>query len=388
MSGLAFFFGLVARNLLRHRLRSTLTLAGIMIAIVAFGLLRTVVDAWYAGAEATSAKRLITRNAISLIFPLPISYLHRIRQIAGVATVSYANWFAGVYIDEKNFFPQFAIEPKSYLALYPEFVLPPDALSAFLKDQGGAIAGRRVAEQYGWRVGDVVPLRGTIYPGEWRFVLRGIYTGAEPKIDETNLFFHWNYLNEELKKQPGGRQDRVGIYVIGLQRAAEAARVSRDIDALFKNSMAETLTETEKAFQLGFVAMTEAILVVVQIVSLFVIAIILAVAANTMTMTVRERRREYATLKALGFGSRHVLGLIVGESLLLSCSGGVLGIALTFPVAEAFAARVGTLFPIFTVSTSTIALAFGAAGLVGLAAGLFAALGAKQSIASALRDAP
>ncbi|MGH8555296.1 MAG: ABC transporter permease, partial [Gammaproteobacteria bacterium] len=222
----------------------------------------------------------------------------------------------------------------------------------------------------------------------WRFVLRGIYTGAEPKIDETNLFFHWNYLNEEQKKQPGGRQDHVGIYIIGLQRAAEAARVSRDIDALFKNSMAETLTETEKAFQLGFVAMTEAILVVVQIVSLCVIAIILAVAANTMTMAVRERRSEYATLQALGFGSKHVLGLIVGESLFLSCLGGLLGIALTFPVAEAFAARVGTLFPIFTVSTTTIALAFGAAGLVGLAAGLFAALGAKESIASALRDAP
>ncbi|MFH0350865.1 MAG: ABC transporter permease [Chromatiales bacterium] len=388
MSGLAFFVGWVARNLLRHRLRSALTLAGIMIAIVAFGLLRTVVDAWYAGAEATSAKRLITRNAISLVFPLPISYLQRIRQIAGVATVSYANWFAGIYIDAKNFFPQFAIEPKSYLALYPEFVLPPEALSAFLKDQGGAVVGRRVAEQYGWKVGDVVPLRGTIYPGEWRFVLRGIYTGAEPKIDETNLFFHWNYLNEEQKKQPGGRQDHAGIYVIGLHRAAEAARVSRDIDALFKNSMAETLTETEKAFQLGFVAMTEAILVVVQIVSLFVIAIILAVAANTMTMAVRERRSEYATLQALGFGSKHVLGLIVGESVFLSCSGGLLGIALTFPVAEAFAARVGTLFPIFTVSTTTIALAFGAAGLVGLAAGLFAALGAKESIASALRDAP
>ncbi|MGX2038838.1 ABC transporter permease [Methylocaldum sp. MU1018] len=362
------FLRLALRNLFRHKLRTGLTALGIVIAIVAFALLRTVVDAWYAGAEATSANRLITRNAISLMFPLPISYANRIRQIDGVTGLSYSNWFGGVYIDERNFFPNFAVEPKTYLDLYPELVLPEAEKDAFIKDRKGAIAGRKLAEKYGWKIGDVIPLRGTIYAGNWNFVLRGIYRGAEKKTDETLFLFHWDNLNETLKKTEPDRADRVGVYVLRIDRAERAAEISEAVDRLFENSLAETLTETEKAFQLGFVAMTEAILIAIKIVSFVVIAIIMAVMANTMAMSVRERRREYATLKAIGFGSRYLLALILGESLALSISSGVLGILAAFPATGLLMTLFGTLFPAVEVSAQTVELSLLASCSIGLAA--------------------
>ena len=368
-----FYLRFILRNLGRHPLRTGLTVAGIVVAVLAFGILRTVVDSWYAGAEATSARRLITRNAVSLTFPLPISYLGRIRRTRGVETVSYANWFAGVYINEKNFFPQFAVEAKGYLDLYPEFMLPPEQFRDFLHDRKGALAGERVAAQYGWKIGDVIPLRGTIYPGQWSFVLRGIYRGRDPKTDETNFFFHWDYLNETLKQGAQVRADHTGIFIVGIERAGDAARVSRDIDQVFENSLAETLTETEQAFQLGFVAMTEAILIVVQSVSALVIGIILAVLCNTLAMSVRERRREHATLRVLGFGPVRIVGLILGESLAIALLGGVLGVLLSYPAAVVFAAEVGTLFPVFEVSDETAGLAIGCAAAVGVLAALLAA---------------
>src|SRR6476646_3984069 len=191
---------LVLRNAFRHKLRTFLTVLGIVVAIVAFGLLRTIVDAWYAGANASSSARLVTRSAVSLVFALPLTYAQRIRQVPGVTRVSWANWFGGVYITERNFFPQFAVEADSYLDIYPEFVVAAEDKRAFLLDRQGAIAGRKLANQYGWKVGDQIPLRGTIFPGTWTFNLRAIYDGAERTTNETQLLFHWSYLNESLKK--------------------------------------------------------------------------------------------------------------------------------------------------------------------------------------------
>ena len=292
---------LVLRNALRHKLRTLLTVVGIVVAIVAFGLLRTVVDAWYAGANASSSARLVTRNAVSLVFSMPLTYAQKIRQLDGVRSVSWANWFGGVYISERNFFAQFAIEPVSYLGMYPELVLAADERRAFLADRAGAIAGRKLAQEYGWNVGDTIPLRGTIFPGTWSFTLRGIYDGADKSTDESTFFFHWAYLNETVKRQFPRRADQTGVFIVELADPSRAAEVSTAIDATFANSLAETLTETEKAFQLGFIAMTEAILLAIEAVSFVVIVIIMAVMANTMAMTARERYAEYATLKALGF---------------------------------------------------------------------------------------
>jgi putative ABC transport system permease protein len=361
---------LLFRNVLRHKLRTGLTLCGICVAILSFGLLRTVISAWYAGVEASSANRLITRNAISLIFPLPLSYLERIRGVEGVKTVSYGNWFGGIYIEEKNFFANLAVEPKTYLDLYPEYHLPEDQEQNFLRDRKACIVGRKLAKRFGWKVGDLITLRGTIFPGNWEFVLRGIYSGRDSRVDESQFFFHWDYLNESLKKRRSLMTDQVGIYILSVRNPELAAETAVRVDRVFKNSYAETLTETEKAFQLGFVALTEAILLVIQLVSFVVIVIIMAVAANSMSMSVRERLGEYAVFKTLGFGGAYLGSMILAESLLIAALGGAGGILLTFPAAKTFLHYLGDYFPVFLVTKETVLFQ----GLAALAVGMVAAV--------------
>jgi len=359
---------LVLRNLFRHKLRTILTALGIVVAIASFGILRTIVDAWYAGANASSSARLVTRSSVSLVFPLPLTYAQKIRQVDGVESVAAVNWFGGVYITERNFFPQFAIQAPAYLAMYPELLLDDAERKAFYTDRKGAIAGRKLADQYGWKVGDTIPLRGTIFPGTWSFTLRGIYDGADKTVDQSTFFFHWDYLNETVKRSFPRRGDQAGLFVVRIRDPGQAASVSQSVDATFANSLAETLTETEKAFQLSFVAMTEAILVAIQAVSYVVILIIMAVMANTMAMTARERYGEYATLKAIGFSSLFVAGLISAESIGLALAAAAIGIAITFPLANAFADAMGSLFPVFYVSQETVTLQLGAALAVGVVA--------------------
>ncbi len=381
-----FLLKLICRNAFRHKLRSGLTVVGIAVAILAFGLLRTLIAAWYMGVEASSATRLITRNSISLIFPLPLSYRERIRQVPGVEQVSLGNWFGGIYIDRKNFFPNFAVAPESYLALYPEFVLAPEQQRAFFSDRRGAVAGAKLADKFGWKIGDQITLQGTIFPGEWDFVLRGIYRGARPNIDQTQFFFHWDYLNETLKKTAPRRADQVGFYMIGVEQPEQAAQVAAGIDRLFLNSLAETLTETEKAFQLGFVTMSGAIITAIRIVSYVVIVIIMVVAANTMAMTARERIAEYATMKTLGFGTPHIAVAVFGESLLIALSGGALGALLTYPAADAIGKSLGQFIPVFRVAPATVWFDLVAATTVGLVAGIFPIWrGATINIAEGLR---
>jgi putative ABC transport system permease protein len=363
-------FKLIVRNALRHKLRSTLTVFGLVVATLAFGFLQTVIKAWYAGANAASNTTLVTRNATSLVFALPLSYAGKIRALDGVTRVAYANWFGGVYQDPKNFFPQLAVSGESYLDIYPDFILPPEQRKAFLRDRKGALIGRKLADQYGFRVGDVIPLRGTIYPGRWEFTVRGIYDGRKASTVTTQMFFQWDYLNETLLKTTPRRANQVGVYVVQIDSADEAAQVSAAIDATFRNSLAETLTETEKAFQLSFVSMSEAIVVAIRLVSFVVIVIIMAVMANTMAMSARERLSEYATLKALGFGPGFLATLIFGESLLLASTGGAIGIALLYPAAAAFAARMGTMFPVFEVTPLTVLLQATAALAVGAVAAI------------------
>ena len=377
---------LIIRNAFRHRLRTLLTMLGIVIAVLAFGLLQTVVDAWYAGANAASSTRLVTRNAISLVFSLPMTYEDRIRQVAGVKAASRANWFGGVYIDKRNFFPQFAVDGRPYLELYPEYRIPPEQVKAFLLDRKGCVVGRKLAQTYGWKLGDALPLRGTIYPGNWEFVVRAIYHGVDAGTDESQLFFHWDYLNESLKRAAPRRANQVGIFLVGISDPDAAAQISRAIDATFKNSLAETLTETEKAFQLGFISMTEAIVVAIRIVSFVIIVIIMAVMANTMAMAARERLSEYATLKALGFRSRFLGGLIFGESMFIALAAGGLGILASFPLVRTFGNVMAKLFPVFQISTETLAMQVAAAAVVGaVAAAVPSWRAARVGIAEGLR---
>ena len=378
---------LIIRNALaRHPVRALLTVAGVALAVLAFGMLRTVVDAWYAGVELSSATRLVTRNSISLIFPLPLAYKERIRATPGVTQVAAANWFGGVYIDEKHFFPSFAVEPGPYFRLYPEYLVPDPEMEDFRRDRQGCIVGRRLAERFGWKVGDSTVLKGTIFPGDWPMHVRAVYRGRDRNIDETQLIFHWDYLNETMKKTTPRRADQVGFYMVGIERPELAAEISSAIDARFANSLAETRTETEKAFQLGFVAMSSAIITAIRAVSVMVIFIIMAVAANTMAMAARERLGEFAALKTLGFTPGWLALLMLGESLAVSLAGGGLGLVLTFPAARAFGKAMSAFLPVFDVSEPTVWMQAGISLAVGLAAAAFPALRAGRApIAESLR---
>ncbi|WP_029459327.1 ABC transporter permease [Solidesulfovibrio alcoholivorans] len=354
---------LIVKNAFRHRLRSLLTIVGVAIALTAFGLMRTVLDAWHAGVSASSANRLVTRNAVSLTQPLPYAYKGRIRQVTGVDIVAAGNWFGGVYLDEKNFFANFAMEAEDFFRLYPELVVSPVERKAFLADRKAAVIGRKLAARFHWRVGDTITLRGTIFPGQWPMTIRAIYKGARPDTDETVLYLHWSYVDEVMKKTTPRRAGQTGFFMVGIDDATKAAEISKNIDAIFRNSQAETLTETEKAFQMGFVSMSEAILMAITVVSYVVIVIILAVAANTMAMSARERLGEFAVLKTLGFSGPALGLMLLAESLLLSLSGAALAMGLLPAITDAFAKHLAEYFPIFFVSRETMLLipAFGAA---------------------------
>ncbi|HEX3063244.1 MAG TPA: ABC transporter permease [Usitatibacter sp.] len=376
-----YYLKLIAKNIFRHRLRSLLTIVGLVVAILAFGLLQTVVNAWYAGADMASANRPVTRNATSLVFSLPAYYRERIKAIDGVTAVAISNWFGGIYKDQtfKNFFATFAVDHDVFFDLYPEFRVKPEELLAFKKDQRGCMVGRLIADQHGFKVGDVIPMTSPIYGGgTWEFTVRGIY---EPKDETTvtrQLYFHWDYLNEQMKKRFPKRAEFAGVFIVQIADGSRAAEISQAIDREFRNSLAETLTETEKAFSLGFVAQTEAIVTAVKIVSFVVIVIIFAVVANTMAMTARERLAEYATLKALGFPPAFVAALIFAESVLISMLGGAAGILLTFPVAAGFKAALGSMFPVFYVTGTTVAMQAAASLAVGVLAGILPSIRAAN----------
>ena len=378
----------IIKNTGRHKLRTTLTIIGIAIAILAFSFLRTVISGWYEGVEASSQNRLITRNAISLTFPLPLAYKDSIQGIPGVTGVSYGNWFGGVYIDEKNFFPQFAVDAPTYFGLYPEYKVPPGQMETFLRERNAAIVGVKLTKRYGWKIGDNVRLRGTFFPSDWDFVVRGIYTGAEAATDETQFFFHWQYVEERQRVFNSPTAGYVGWYVIRISNPDMAGPVSQAVDERFKNSLAETLTESEKAFQMGFVSMTESILIALKIVSFLIIGVILIVLSNTMAMTIRERLTEYAVLKTMGFRPRHLITLIAGESLVIALLGGGLGIAVTAPSVAVFAKKFENFFPFLRVESMTYWVCLLTAIGVAAGASLFPAWRAVHlKIAEGLRRA-
>src|SRR5216117_453383 len=367
---------IVLKNLFRHRLRTILTMLGIATAVMAFGLIRTIVGAWNAGVAASSANRMITRHSVSFIFPVPLPYRQTLARVPNVAAVSWANWFGGVYGDPndfKNFWPRLAVDPDTYFDLYPEFQVPPDQLAAFKKERNSAVIGRKLAAQHGFKLGDVITMEGDIFPGRWEWVVRGIYTGRDQTVDETQMFFQWNYLYEQVQAREPGRPVDAGWYILRVQPAEAMPRVATTIDDQFVSSRAPTKTESEKAFQQSFVAMSSAIITSLQVISVVIVGIILLVLANTIVMAVRERTREYAVLKTLGFSARHLVCLIFGDALLIALCGGLLGLALTFPMVAVFGKALPTFFPIIDVAPLTIALALGAALVAGAVAALLPA---------------
>jgi putative ABC transport system permease protein len=363
---------LILKNSVRHKLRTFLTILGIAIAVMAFGILRTVVTAWYAGVEASSANRLITRQAVSFIFPLPYSYREQISKLPGVSNVTFANWFMGVYIDKNQFFARFAIESETFLDVYPEYVMVPEQLEVYKKERNACIIGRDIAERYNLKLGDIMTIDGDIYPGKWDFVVRAIYQPRDKTVDATQMLFHWEYLDERMKQDMPGRAGQVGWYVVKIKDASQSAVVSEQIDALFKNSRDETKTETERAFQQSFIAGSSAIITAMNFMSFVIIGIIMLVLGNTMIMSARERTREYAVLKTLGFSGGHLAGLILGESLVIAFLGAGIGIILTVPAVDGFAAAMPKgFFPVFFIEPLTYVIAGSSAILIGLVASIF-----------------
>ncbi len=363
---------LILKNSIRHKLRTALTILGIAVALIAFGVLRTVVTAWHAGLDASSTTRLVTRQAVSFIFPLPYSYKEKIQNVPGVEEVSYANWFGGVYIDKSNFFSRLAIDADTYLDVYPEYLLSKKELNDFKNERNACIVGESIAQKYNLKVGENMTLEGDIYPGRWDFVIRGIYKPRDKSTDASQMFFHWEYLNERMKEEYPGRGNQIGWFVIKINNPDQAATISDKVDALFKNSADETKTETERAFQASFISAYSSIFTSMNVMSFVIIGIIMLVLGNTMIMAARERTREYAVLKTLGFSAKHIAALIFGESMFISILGSVLGLLLTFPLVHGISQVIPKgFFPVFEIEPITLIFAVSAAILIGVASSIF-----------------
>jgi putative ABC transport system permease protein len=340
--------------------------------MIAFALLRTVVTAWNAGVDASQADRLITRHAVSFIFPLDYAYRDKIANIPGVVNISYANWFGGVYIDKTQFFARMGVDAETYFDVYSEFLLTEKEKNDFKQQRNSCVIGEGIARQYNIKLGDIMPLEGDIYPGQWEFVVRGIYKAKNKTTDTSQMLFHWTYLNERMDQEGSGRANEVGWYIVKVDKPEHTGDISAQIDAQFKNSSAETKTETERAFQQGFLASTSAILTAMNVMSFLIVGIIMLVLANTMIMSARERTREYAVFKAIGFSRPHLTGLIMGESVLISALGGCIGLFLTFPMVAGFERAIPKgFFPVFQIEPITLILAISAVLFIGVVAGLF-----------------
>jgi putative ABC transport system permease protein len=372
---------LIMANLFRKKLRTTLTIGSFVVALFLFGLLVVVHGAFNQGVDVAGADRLDVINKTSIIQPLPYSYRDQILRIPGVKAITYDNWFGGVYQDEKNFFPQFAIDPENQRVVFPEFVIPDDQWKAFLEDREGAIAGSGIAKRFGWKVGDRIPIKGAIYPGDWEFNIRGIYTGSRDNDDLTQFWFHYKYLDE--RRQYG--KGLVGWYTVKLDTPDDGTRVVKAVDTMFANSPYETKTETEKALASDFAKQFGNIGFLISAVGSVVFFTLLLVTGNTMAIAVRERIGELAVLKAVGFNDRFVLFLVLGESLLIAAIGGAIGLALCKLMTLGGDPTHGFL-PFFYLPGPMILLGFGVALAVGVLAGILPATSAMRlRVVDALR---
>ncbi|MCE5246917.1 FtsX-like permease family protein [bacterium] len=372
---------IVVANLLRKKVRALLTVGSFAVALFLFGVLATIRTSFGGGVEVAGADRLAVINKTSLIMPLPISYRDRILAVPGVADVTYSTWFGGVYQDEKNFFPQFAVDADTWFRTYPEFVVPPEQLKAFRADRQGCVVGRGLAKRFGWRIGDRIPLRGTIWTGTWEFNLRGIYDGKRAEDDVNQFWFRYDYLEERRTFFKG----LVGWYVVRVANPDEATKIVEEIDARFADSPYETSTQTERAFAAGFVKQMGNIEFLILSIGGVVFFTLLLVTGNTMAIAVRERTGELAVLKTLGYSDRAVLGLVLAESATFAGVGGGIGLALAKGFTMGGDPTHGMLGN-FYLSSGTLAFGFALAIVVGLAAGLPPALSAMRlDIVEALR---
>ncbi|HVG85367.1 MAG TPA: FtsX-like permease family protein [Vicinamibacterales bacterium] len=380
------YLPLLWSSLWRKKLRTIFTLLSIFVAFLLFGLLMTIRTAFSFGVDIAGLDRLVLIHKVSLIMPLPISYLERLQATDGVALATHNTWFGGVYQDPSNFFAQIAVEPKTFLEIYPQYRLPPEQVSAWMADRQGAVVGVDLARRFGWKVGDRIPIVGTIWQPKqgqvWDFNIAGIYDG-DAGVDKTQLFFRYDYLDENRRQGEG----LVGWYIVKIADPSQAQAMGAKFDGMFANSSAETKTTTEKGFVEGFAKQVGDIGAIMMAIVAAVLFTMLLVAANTMAQSVRERTSEVGVLKTLGFSNTAILSIVLGESVLIALLGGGLGLAAAWLIVQR-GDPTGGLLPIFILPAGDVTI--GAALIVGLGlvAGMLPAFNAMQlKITDALRRA-
>jgi putative ABC transport system permease protein len=375
------YLHIIIVNLKRKRLRTVLTTGSFTVALFLFGVLMTIKTALSSGVDVAGADRLVVRNRISLIMPLPYSYRDAIRQMPNVSEVTFATWFGGYYQDQRNFFPNYAIDTETYRKVYPEYIIPDEQWQAFVNDRQGCIISPPVAEKYGFKIGDRIPLQGTIWSGVWEFNLRAIYGATEKELIRPVFWFQYKYLEEQRPFFKG----TVGWYVVKVKDPAGAVAVSKAIDERFANSPNETKTETEKAFAAGFASQIGNIRLLILSIGSVVFFTLLLVTGNSLATAVRERTAELAVMKTVGFTDVSVLLLVMAEALVIATLGGAIGLGLAKLFTLSGDPTRGMLANFYLPNNALIAglaLALGA----GAAAGIIPAIGAMRlRIVDALR---
>jgi putative ABC transport system permease protein len=382
------YFPLIWKNVWRRKFRTTFTLLSIFIAFVLFGVLMTIRAAFSFGVEVAGLDRLVVINKVTLIMPLPLSYQAELARVPGVETVTHNSWFNGMYRDQTTPLTSIAVDPETWREVYKEFAIPDEQWKTFLGDRQGAIVGRDLAERWGWKVGDRVPLRSTLYqpkPGSgWEFNIDGIYDAAEG-ADKTQFFFQYDYLLENSSTPPVS--GLVGWYVIRIADADQAVELSRKFDEMFANSRFETRTTTEKGFFEGFATQVGDIGTIMVAISSVVLFMFGLVAASTMAQSVRERTSELAVLKTLGFADGAILVLVLAESLFIVFVAGGLGLGLAWLLVQQ-GDPTGGMLPVFRLPARDVMLGVGVMLGMGLLAGVMPAFAAMRlRITDALRRA-
>jgi len=327
------YLPIVWKNVWRRKVRTIFTLASIFVAFLLFGILMTIRNSFTFGVQIAGLDRLVLINKVSLIMPLPFSYQARLQNVPGVVLVTHNTWFGGIYQDPSNFFANIAVDPEPFLKVYPEYKMPPEQVKAWLEDRQGVIVGKDLAARFGWKLGDRVPLQGTIYRPKqgdaWEFNVRGIYDGVDG-VDKTQFFFRYDYLDENRNFGQGD----VGWYVVKIDDGSKAVEMSHTFDDMFENSPAETKTTTEKGFAEGFAKQVGDIGSIMVAVSTVVLLMFGLVAASTMAQAVRERTSELAVMKTIGFTGPTILALVLAESLFIALLGGGLGLLLAWLIVQ------------------------------------------------------
>jgi putative ABC transport system permease protein len=380
------YLPLVWRNLLRRKVRTVFTVLSVFVAFVLFGFLMAIRAAFSMGVDLAGVDRLMVLNKTTIIQPLPFGYLEQIRRLDGVTDITHANWFGGYYQETRNQFANMAVDAETWLRMYPEFKIPEDQKKAFLADREGAIVGITTAERFGWKVGDRVPLQATIFRSlrpAWEFNIRGIYDSDVKGTDTSNLFFHWQMLNEAVRDT--GFDNQVGWYVIRVADPDRSPDIAKKIDAMFANSSAETKTDTEKAFVAGFAKQIGNISLITQLIATAAILLILLVTANTMAQSIRERTNELAVLKTLGFGDGRVLSLVLLESCAIAILGGGAGLLVAWILIQG-GDPTGGFLPLFFFPGRDVVVGAVFVLLLGVVAGAMPAMQAgRLRIVDALR---